>query len=481
MQLRPYQAEAITLLRQAFREQKKKVILCLPTGAGKTFTFSDLAKRTVEKGGRVLILTHRIELLTQADGALTKVGLNPFVISANTKKLFTASCYVAMVETFYRRVKKEAFVSALGNISLVIIDECHLGNFFKIIEHFQDAFIIGATATPISSKKENPLKDFYNDIVEPVDIPSLIQMGFLAPPVTYGAREEIKGLKTKMGEYTDESLMNVFDKKKMYDDAISHYKQLAAGRKTICFNINISHSIKMKNAFLAAGISAEHLDGTTSDVDRKRILKAFKNGEFSVLCNVGVLTTGFDEPSISCIIINRATKSTALYFQCCGRGSRMLPGKKDFIIIDMGANFKEHGLWNEPINWRDRFLNPKKPGKNKGVAPVKDCKKCGAIIPAGNQSCPYCGFVYTKEQEATELLKSAGFVEINPEHLMRKPWGQMSVKEIEANRILRGYKIGWAIHQLRARGRPALEEYAMLKGYKEGWVDHQVETSNEDF
>ncbi|TXK52357.1 DEAD/DEAH box helicase [Pontibacter qinzhouensis] len=479
MQLRPYQTEAISLLRQAFRQQKKKVILCLPTGAGKTFTFSDLAKRTVEKGGRVLILTHRIELLTQADGALTKVGLNPFVISANTKHLYTAECYVAMVETFYRRVKKESFVSALGNISLVIIDECHLGNFFKIIEYFQDAFIIGATATPISSKKEFPLKDFYSDIVEPIDIPSLIQMGFLAPPITYGAKEEITGLKTKMGEYTDESLMNVFDKKTMYDDAITHYKQLAAGRKTICFNINIEHSIKMKNAFLDAGISAEHLDGTTPDAERKRILKAFNRGEFNVLCNVGVLTTGFDEPSISCIIINRATKSTSLYFQCCGRGSRMAPGKKDFIIIDMGANFKEHGLWNEPINWRDRFLNPKKPGKGGGVAPVKECHKCSAIIPAGVKTCSYCGFTYTKEHEEKELLRSAGFVEISPEHLS-KAWDKMSVKEIEATRILKNYKIGWAVHQLKPRGRPALEEYAVLKGYKEGWVDYQIDQEHEN-
>ncbi|PSR56095.1 DEAD/DEAH box helicase [Adhaeribacter arboris] len=474
LSLRPYQSEAILQLRGAFRSQKKKVILCLPTGAGKTYTFSDLAKKTIDKGGKVLILTHRVELLTQANGALSKVGLNPFIIQANCKHIHPSSCYVAMVETLYRRLQKPEFVQVIGNITLIIIDECHLGNFRKVLELFPDVHIIGATATPISSKKEFPLKDFFDEIIVPIDIPSLILMGFLASARTYGAIEEVSNLKTKMGEYTDASLMGAFDKKLMYDDAINHYKDFAQGRKAICFNINIEHSLKMRDAFRDAGIRCEHLDGEISETERKRILASFKKGEFEVLCNVGVLTTGFDEPSISCIIVNRATKSTSLYFQMCGRGSRILEGKEDFIIIDMGSNFKEHGLWNEPVNWKERFLNPKKPSKNAGVAPVKECPECNAIIPAVSKLCQHCGFKYTKEVETKELLRSAGFVEITPSDL-NKPANKMSVREVEAFRLLRGYKIGWAVHQLRERGRTALEEYAQLKNYKAGWVNHQME------
>lgn len=459
-----------------FRGKHKRVILCLPTGAGKTVVFSNLASLTVAKGKRVLIVTDRVELLSQAGGTLVKNGLFPFVINADTKRIKTSYCYVAMVETLTRRMEKPEYREALGRVDLIIIDEAHKGNFRKIVDAFPDAFILGATATPIAAKKDQPLKSYFSEIVEPVDIPTLIDQGFLCDAKTYAAKEQVKGLKVKNGEYSDASQMEAFDQKKMYADCIKHWKAVAEGKKTLCFNINIEHSLKTCEEFQANGITCEHLDGKTPDHIRKQRLKDFAAGKFEVLCNVGVLTAGYDESSIECIIINRATKSAPLYFQCCGRGSRLHPGKENFTIIDMGSNFLEHGLWNAPINWRERFHNPPKKSDKEGVTPVKSCPKCDYAMHVSAPVCPDCGYVFPIKEKDKELLTTSEFVEVDK--IIRKKWDTMTVEELLITQEAKGYKMGWVLHQIRNREPEKLEANLQLverlKGYKKGWHKHQL-------
>ena len=141
--LRPYQLDSVAQVGAAFASGYKRVILCLPTGAGKTVIFSDIAAKAASKGKRVAILTHRRELLSQA-GRLN-------------------SCSVLMVETLNNRIKKGLDLNAYD---LLVIDEAHIGNFRKVLEGFE-GFVIGATATPLSNP---PLKDQYNAIVCPVGI-----------------------------------------------------------------------------------------------------------------------------------------------------------------------------------------------------------------------------------------------------------------------------------------------------------------------
>ena len=161
MSLRPYQSKAINLTREAFKKSKR-VVLCLPTGAGKSIIFSTIARITAENGKRVLILTHRTELKSQAEGYGNK----------------GESITVVMIETFWNRVKKSHVNPA--DFDLVIIDEAHIGNFRKVVEVLPDSvYLIGATATPLSKPK---MRTLYHDIVCPVGISELIEQGYLARP-----------------------------------------------------------------------------------------------------------------------------------------------------------------------------------------------------------------------------------------------------------------------------------------------------------
>lgn len=441
-----------------------------------TVIFSSIAAQTVAKRKRVLIVTDRIELLAQAGGALSRSGLIPSIINSNTKQIRPSLCHVAMVETLAKRMDKEAFRTALGKVDLVILDEAHKGCHRKIVEAFFESFILGATATPLAAKKEHPLKSYFDDIVEPVDIPTLIESGFLSEAKTYGAREEIIGLKVVRGEYSDDSLMEAFDKKAMYADCIKHWRAVANGKKTLCFNINIEHSKKTCEEFNNEGISAKHLDGETPEHIRKQILSDFAAGKFEVLCNVGVLTAGYDESSIECIIVNRATKSAPLYYQICGRGSRLHPGKDFFTIIDMGSNFNEHGLWNAAVDWKEIFHNPPKKSDKEGVMPVKTCPKCDYVVNISASFCPDCNYVFPIKEKEKDLLRASEFVEVSA--LLKKNWDDLSISELVRVQEEKKYKQGWIIHQIKKRPKAMqvnlLSELARIKKYKNGWLKHQL-------
>jgi superfamily II DNA or RNA helicase len=487
MQLRWYQEQAIEALRVKFAAGVKRIVLCKPTGSGKTVTFSALAARTVAKGGKVLILTDRTELLSQAGGALVRAGLEPALINPKNRRFTHSRCYVAMVETINRRLNKPSFTQALGHISLIIVDEAHKGNFRKVIERFPDSFIVGATATPLASSKTNPLNTLYEDIVEPVSIGQLIQEGYLVKARTFGPEHTVKQLKTKRGEYTDESQLEHFGQNKVYSGLIDNYKKLASGRRAMCFNVNVAHSLATVEALRAAGITAAHVDGETPADERKKILSDFRSGQFQILCNVGVFTTGFDEPSISCIILNRATKSLPLYLQICGRGSRPYPGKEDFIILDMGGNFNEHGRWQADHPWTDMFHNPPGLGRDRDREESEKeerlsmCGECWAVITPGLPVCPECGHVFPEPEPKTTTPKpfdegpATQLLEITDDLLqydLFKPYERMSVRELMFAQRARGYRPKWVEHKLKERGREALEEYAKLKGYRPGWVNH---------
>ena len=279
--------------------------------------------------------------------------------------------------------------------------------------------------------------------------------------------------------------MDTFDKREVYDGVIDKYRKFAGGRKAICFNVNVTHSLTMRDEFLSAGISCEHVDGTTPIEERSAILARFKAGIIQVLCNVGIVTTGYDEPSVSCIIVNRATKSIPLFLQMCGRGSRLhLPsGKENFIILDMGENYKELGMWEQDRDWIRLFNNPKKPGE--GVAPVKSCPECEAIIPASAPACPICGHVIPKKKEA-KPPKEIEFERIFglPRSQVAKPhpstWKNMSVTRMAMTVRAGVYKPGWAIRQIKQRCdsesqlRSELAQFGQLMGYKSGWLSYQM-------
>jgi superfamily II DNA or RNA helicase len=375
--LRDYQVHSVAQVQRAFASGSKRVILCLPTGAGKTVIFSDIAARAAAKGKRVAILTHRRELLSQA-GKLN-------------------SCDVLMVETLNNALKKGKV--NLKDYDLLVIDEAHIGNFRKVLQGF-NGFVIGATATPVSNP---PLKDSYNAIVCPVGIETLINDKWLATPHTYAMHPvDTSKLETARGEYTEQSLDDAFNKPKVYEGVVHEFCQKWADKKAIVFCVNISATINTAIEFIKQlgpgrvwGVHSKQ-----SPQERERIIAEFSASKNGILVNCGIATTGFDCPDIEVVIINRATKSVALWLQMVGRASRRTSNKSDFTILDFGENVTRLGFWQEPRDWANLFEHPKKKGE--GVAPVKDCPKCGFVAYASARICANCGAEFPEPKKTEE-------------------------------------------------------------------------------
>ena len=313
------------------------------------------------------------------------------------------SCDILMVETLNNAIKRGL---DLSQYDLLVVDEAHIGNFRKVLKGF-DGFVIGATATPVSSP---PLKESYSSIVCPVGIESLIADGWLAVPKTYAMHPvDTSKLATARGEYTEASLDDAFNRPKIYEGVVSEFVKKWADKKAIVFCVNISATINTAEAF-AKELGTDRVFVAHSDLDPKErpaIIEAFTQSKNGILVNCGIATTGFDCPDIEVVVINRATKSVALWLQMVGRASRRTATKSDFTILDFGENVTRLGFWQEPRDWANLFEHPKKKGE--GVAPVKDCPACGFVAYASARICANCGAEFPvtakTEEEVIATLK----------------------------------------------------------------------------
>ena len=308
----------------------------------------------------MVVLTHRIELCKQTSKMLKGFDVKNKIINSKVKELPDQndySCFVAMVETLKNRINDEKL--HLDNIGLVIIDEAHYNSFRKLMSSFKNAFILGVTATPLSSNIKLPMNQNYDELIVGDTISSLIGKGFLAEATTYSYDVGLTSLKVGInGDYTVKSSDDLYSNMVMQEKLLHAYAEKSLGKKTLIFNNGINTSLYVYETFREAGYPIRHLDNTSSAEDRKDILHWFKKTPDAILTSVGILTTGFDEPTVESIILNRATKSLTLYFQMIGRGSRKLPGKSKFTVIDLGNNAARFGLWNSPVDWQHIFKSP---------------------------------------------------------------------------------------------------------------------------
>ncbi|KRB53600.1 DEAD/DEAH box helicase [Flavobacterium sp. Root186] len=340
---------------------KHHLLYQLPTGGGKTVIFSEIVRRYLSNNDKkVVVLTHRIELCKQTSKMLKGFGVSNKIINSKVKELPDQndySCFVAMVETLKNRINDEKL--HLDNIGLVIIDEAHYNSFRKLLNSFKNAFILGVTATPLSSNIKLPMHQSYDELIVGDTIGSLIDKGFLAKATTYSYDVGLTSLKVGInGDYTVKSSDDLYTNSLMQEKLLHAYTERSLGKKTLIFNNGIHTSLYVYDTFREAGYDIRHLDNTSSSEERKDILAWFKKTPDAILTSVGILTTGFDEPTVETIILNRATKSLTLYFQMIGRGSRKLPGKDEFTVIDLGNNAARFGLWSEPVNWQHIFKSP---------------------------------------------------------------------------------------------------------------------------
>ncbi|PSG88167.1 DEAD/DEAH box helicase [Aurantibacter aestuarii] len=357
-----YQKGAINKIFKCFEEAPENYHLLyqLPTGGGKTVIFSEIVRQYLKHHEkRVLIMTHRIELCKQTSRMLDEFGVTNKIIDskADLSDQDDFKCFVAMVETLNNRLNDDKL--DISDIGLVIIDEAHYNSFTKLFKFFDNVFVLGVTATPLSSNINLPMKDNYNELIVGETIGSLIENEFLARANIYSYNVGLTSLVVGAnGDYTVKSSEDLYTNTDMLTKLIQAYEERAKGKKTLIFNNGINTSLHVYDTFRRAGYPIAHLDNNNTKKERKAILKWFKETPDAILTSVSILTTGFDEPTVDCIMLNRATKSLTLYYQMIGRGSRILKNKNTFTVIDLGNNLHRFGPWGSDLDWQRIFRSP---------------------------------------------------------------------------------------------------------------------------
>ena len=357
-----YQKGAIDKIFKSFEEAPDDYHLLyqLPTGGGKTVIFSEIVRQYLKHHKKkVLVMTHRIELCKQTSNMLTEFEVVNKVIDskADLSDQGEYSCFVAMVETLNNRLNDDKL--DISDIGLVIIDEAHYNSFTKLFKFFSKCFILGVTATPLSSSIELPMTDNYDELIVGESIESLIQNGFLARAEMYTYNVGLTSLVVGAnGDYTVKSSEDLYTANDMLSKLLQAYEEQSKGKKTLIFNNGINTSLHVYDTFKRAGYPIAHLDNTNTKKERAMILKWFKKTPDAILTSVSILTTGFDEPTVESIILNRATKSLTLYYQMIGRGSRVLKNKNTFTVVDLGNNFHRFGPWGDDLDWQRIFRSP---------------------------------------------------------------------------------------------------------------------------
>lgn len=442
MPLRNYQEQGLRGLAGKIREGLRRLILLLPTGGGKTVMFAAMIARYIQRTPKnAIVLVHREELLKQARQKLYhQEGIIAEIVKPGVKHWPAGRVHVCMVETAFNRLKKKS--DWFKNVGLVVIDEAHLDNFGKTMPYFDDCLVIGFTATAISSDKRKPMNGYYQDIVVAAQIDELIACNSLCPNVTFNAenisREE---LKTGTNDFNEAVMGAVYSTSKHVHNTVKAYEEHCVGQKTLIFNCNIDHSKLVNEAFLEAGYNSCHFDSEMPDFQRLEILAWFARTDDAILNNIGILTTGFDDPSIRWIVVNRATMSLSLWLQMNGRGSRPYPGKEFFGTIDMGNNWLVHGEWSTPRDWTYIFDHPLEPIEG-GIGGVKECSNCHALIPVSSKTCKFCETVLRTDAQAVYDQQNLQFKIVSK----RLPANINVVSIIEQNKARKSF---YALHQIK--------------------------------
>jgi len=338
IQLRPYQQEALDAINTFSDKGINRQLVVLPTGAGKTVIFSHLPQ-TKNDSLPMLVLAHRAELLYQAK---EKIGWsNPELdIQIEQADNVAGHCdvVVASVPTLGRAESERILKYPKDYFKSIVIDEAHHAaapTYRRILDYFNPSLLLGVTATPQRSDNTR-LTDVFDEIVYYKTIQDLIEDGYLCSLVGYRIKTEtdISGVATNEGDYVASQLEDAIDTPERNAHIVAAYHSLVPESKAIVFCAGVKHANNLASSFSATQVSTEVILGDTSAQDREHILARFKSGETRVLVNVGVLTEGFDEPSIQSIILARPTRSTLLYTQIVGRGTRLYEGKPHCTILD---------------------------------------------------------------------------------------------------------------------------------------------------
>lgn len=462
--LRPYQSETIANILESMRQGNKHIIVQQPPRTGKTVIMAEIARRTTDKGNRVIFLIHRKEVLAQAIETFKADGVDMSLAT------------MGMVQTLTRQVAR------LPAPQLILVDEAHHAiakSYQRILKAFPDAYVLLFTATPVRTGHEQ-LDKITDAIISGKSIKWLTDQGYLAP-FRYFSMPDIDTVKLKKsstGDYTTGSMDEAINKA-VYGDVIEQYNEHAKGMQAVCYSYSVASAKMLADRFNEAGISAVEVDGETPEERRDELVQRFRDQKIKVMVNVNLFTEGIDLPNVDCVIMVRPTQSLALYLQFAMRCLNPRKGKKA-VIIDHVENWKRFGTPSADRDWTQAIVTSKKRNKAGSIPPTVQCSQCMMVWEIKdliNGCCPECGFKITKDRKPVEVVKT-NLVEIDQEaenaryeadhrvgmakqiignRLMQavadKTVGQLSsVEELKAYGKLHGFKPGWAWYQAKNRG-----------------------------
>lgn len=420
MALRAYQETPLEAARQRFRIGKRRVLLVAPTGAGKTIMFSAMVLGHIARGGYVLIVVHRRELLEQAKAKLILAGVDPSdigLILAGQSRNPSARVQIASIQTLINLDRRE-----LPAATLVVFDEAHhfvAAEWGGVAAHYKDSLFVGVTATP-ERGDGTPLGDLFEEMVVVTSVRVLTEDGHLVPC------RVIAPAKARKSDARD---------------PLDAYREHAFGRPGVIFCATVKDARELAERFVSAGISAACVDGETDSGERAASLAAFERREISILTNVYCLTEGWDAPIAEVCILARGCSHAGTFLQMVGRILRPAPGKTDALLIDLRGVVHKHGLPDE-----DRMYSLE--GKAIGRGPTRTCPECDAKIAAACTECPLCGFVFPvgcgrAEQHAEEQEKLSRVDRLTLER-------SFFISALEEAKH-RGFKPGWVVHRFEQK------------------------------
>ena len=456
MELRKYQIKAIEDIRHHFSRGKKRVLLVSPTGSGKTLIASSIMQKANERGNKNLFVAHRRELVMQCGRKLSDFGLNHGIILAGKSPNTRAEIQVASIQSFISRMENRSdFIKP--NAQLLILDEAHRsvsGQFKELLKEYPDAFVIGLTATPIRSDGK-ALGNIYEELVEAGSIGELTAKGYLVPNrIVAPSIPDLQKIRIVAGDYEKKALDKKMNTTKLVGDLVEHWQHYGENRATIVFATSIAHSKHIANIFNQNGIRAGHIDSKQNELEREKQLANLDSGKIKVLSNCQILSEGWDQPKVSCVILARPTKSYGLYIQQIGRTLRISPNKKDTLIIDHAGAVYEHGFPEDAGNWSLKTTTRKekeKITKEKVEKQPFTCVKCDTVYKPNKDdyACPNCSFVPTKREKIV-LIQQGRLVELPKMKPNTNDKNNFFAQLLYYSRQ-RGFRDGWASHVFKQK------------------------------
>lgn len=429
--LRDYQQDVYRKTLDAFRQGYKRPLVVLPCGGGKSYLFAEMAKNA---RGKVLILTHRRELLNQHNELLSGLGIH---------------ARVSMVLTEANHLGQHQ------RPTLIITDEAHLSrsnSWMKVLDYYNTC-TVGFTATPVRLDGK-PLGDMYDTLVEGVSVRWLIDNHRLAPFEYYAPTVvETDGLRVQGGDYVIKDMEQLMSDRAIYSDVLKSWRQIAGNAKTIAYCVSVKHAQETADMFQNAGIWAQAIDGNTPTKQREDIMQRFRNGNIQVLCNVGIISEGISIDDVTCCLLLRPTESHALYWQQAMRCMRYQPGKTA-KIIDCVGNYTRNPLPDADVKWCLDSAAKKRPKLNEaGDFFIRTCPQCFKVFKTA-PVCPYCGETYPLHPREIKAHKEIELARITAEDTER----------VEQEKKRMRMEVG------RCRTLDDLWKIARERKYAPGWV-----------